>query len=255
MGTIWGLLPAAGCGSRIQPLAFSKELLPVGSYGTGSLERPRAISEYVIDRMVISGVSKICFIISPSKSDIIRYYGCGTGDVFYCYTVQQQPTGLCSALFCATPLIDPDDFVITCLPDTVWFPENALCMLRHNHFSFVLFPVNHPEYYDSVELDDLGYIKKIHVKENIASDLWIWGAFGLPGKTFQKLYQLWVHRDRKDEYIGTLVNAFIEQGNSVYGVKSGLSYVDVGTLNGYREAMSVLYEINTPKNSFTFTQI
>ena len=28
---MWGIVPAAGRGSRIQPLAFSKELLPVGS--------------------------------------------------------------------------------------------------------------------------------------------------------------------------------------------------------------------------------
>ena len=28
---MWGVVPAAGRGSRIQPLAFSKELLPVGS--------------------------------------------------------------------------------------------------------------------------------------------------------------------------------------------------------------------------------
>ena len=28
---MWGIVPAAGIGSRIQPLAFSKELLPVGT--------------------------------------------------------------------------------------------------------------------------------------------------------------------------------------------------------------------------------
>ena len=28
---MWGIIPAAGTGTRIQPLAFSKELLPVGS--------------------------------------------------------------------------------------------------------------------------------------------------------------------------------------------------------------------------------
>lgn len=28
---MWGIIPAAGLGSRIQPLAFSKELLPVVS--------------------------------------------------------------------------------------------------------------------------------------------------------------------------------------------------------------------------------
>jgi hypothetical protein len=40
---IWGLVPAAGLGSRIQPLAFSKELLPVGSRFDGGTERPPEI--------------------------------------------------------------------------------------------------------------------------------------------------------------------------------------------------------------------
>lgn len=38
----WGIIPAAGLGSRIQPLACSKELLPVGSRlddGIGALAR------------------------------------------------------------------------------------------------------------------------------------------------------------------------------------------------------------------------
>ena len=28
---MWSIIPAAGQGTRIQPLAFSKELLPIGS--------------------------------------------------------------------------------------------------------------------------------------------------------------------------------------------------------------------------------
>ena len=42
---MWGIIPAAGMGTRIQPLAFSKELLPVGSYVSAEGERPRAVSE------------------------------------------------------------------------------------------------------------------------------------------------------------------------------------------------------------------
>ena len=39
--TMWGIIPAAGNGTRIQPLAFSKELLPVGSrLDEGGVERP-----------------------------------------------------------------------------------------------------------------------------------------------------------------------------------------------------------------------
>jgi len=42
---MWGIIPAAGAGSRIQPLAFSKELLPVGSRLANGVERPCAVSE------------------------------------------------------------------------------------------------------------------------------------------------------------------------------------------------------------------
>lgn len=71
---MWGIVPAAGNGTRIQPLAFSKELLPVGSWiDANGAERPRAVSEYLVDRMVRGGADKICFVISPWKSDILRY--------------------------------------------------------------------------------------------------------------------------------------------------------------------------------------
>ena len=37
---MWGIIPAAGSGTRIQPLAFSKELLPVGSRRDGDDRAP-----------------------------------------------------------------------------------------------------------------------------------------------------------------------------------------------------------------------
>jgi glucose-1-phosphate thymidylyltransferase len=54
------------------------------------------------------------------------------------------------------------------------------------------------------------------------------------------LHRLWHARDQHDEYIGTLVNAYIAQGGRAYGVRAGRSYVDVGTLHGYREAIMLL---------------
>ncbi|MGE0526994.1 MAG: nucleotidyltransferase family protein, partial [Bdellovibrionales bacterium] len=53
---------------------------------------------------------------------------------------------------------------------------------------------------------------------------------------------LWLERHRHDEYFGTLVNAYLERGGRARGVRRGQSYVDVGTLNGYREAHSVLMQ-------------
>src|SRR3954471_13159674 len=98
--SIWGVIPAAGVGSRIQPLAFSKELLPVGSRVEGGVERPRAVSEYLVERMVLGGASHICFVVAPGKSDIMEYYGGGRVDsAGLCYVVQPHPAGLCDALF------------------------------------------------------------------------------------------------------------------------------------------------------------
>src|SRR3954451_19344311 len=79
-----GIIPAAGVGSRIQPLAFSKELLPVGSWFDGETERPRAVSEYLVERMTIAGADKICFVVSPGKSDILEYYSGSSYPAYFC---------------------------------------------------------------------------------------------------------------------------------------------------------------------------
>lgn len=235
---MWGIIPAAGTGSRIQPLAFSKELLPVGSYLEGSNERPRAVSEYLVERMVKAGVDKICFVISPGKADILNYFGAHALSANIFYAVQPQPAGLCDALFRALPLIPPDEEVCIGLPDTIWFPETALATLPDQRLSFLLFPVKHPERFDAVVTDDAGEVLEVQVKKPSPSTHWIWGALKMPGSTFGRLHALWLQR--KDEYLGTLINAYISEGGRAYGIQSGEAYVDVGTLNGYREALRLL---------------
>jgi glucose-1-phosphate thymidylyltransferase len=235
---MWGIIPAAGMGSRIQPLAFSKELLPVGSYFMGSDERPRAVSEYLVERMVKGGVDKICFVISPGKSDILDYFGGHALSAAIFYAVQPQPAGLCDAIFRALPLIDPNEEVCIGLPDTIWFPEDALAHLPAKCLSFLLFPVQHPERFDAVLTSDTGDVLEIQVKNAAAGTEWIWGALKMPGKILDALHSLWLAS--KDEYLGTLVNAYLKSGGRALGVKLGKAYVDVGTLNGYREALRLL---------------
>ncbi len=238
---MWGIIPAAGNGTRIQPLAFSKELLPVGSrLDQSGVERPRAVSEYLIERMVRAGADKICFVISPWKSDILQYYGGAVGDVDVAYVCQAGAVGLCDAIFRALPVIPANEPVMVGLPDTIWFPADALCRLPNDRLSFLLFPVERPELFDAVDTDADGRVREIQVKSQDARSNWIWGAFKMPGATLHALHRLWLERERRDEYIGTLVNAWLAAGNEAWGVRAGVSYVDVGTLNGYREAMRLL---------------
>src|SRR3954465_8113988 len=236
---MWGIVPAAGAGSRIQPLAFSKELLPVGSRLEGEAERPRAVSEYLVERMVLGGADRICFVVAPGKSDILEYYGSRPCSAHISFTVQRRAAGLCDAVFQALPLIPPDEFVIVGLPDTIWFPVDALRQLGDHSLSFLLFPVDRPERFDAVLTDDIGRVTEIRVKQADPGSSWIWGAFKLSGNTMRSFLDLWCERDRSDEYLGTLVNAYLARGGTAGGVRAGEVYVDVGTLYGYREVTRV----------------
>lgn len=237
---MWGIIPAAGVGSRIQPLAFSKELLPVGSrYDEWGVERPRAVSEYLVDRMRQGGATKICFVISAGKSDIVEYYGGSYDGVRLCYAVQEQPLGLCDSLFRALPFIGPEEPVLVGLPDTVWYPADGFRLLGAG-LSFLCFPVTRPELFDAVVSDDRGHVREIQVKRADATSNWVWGAFKLDGRILAELHALWLERERRDEYLGTLVNEWIARGNTAHAVHAGEAYVDVGTIHGYREAIQLL---------------
>jgi dTDP-glucose pyrophosphorylase len=237
---MWGIIPAAGSGTRIQPLAFSKELLPVGSREEGGREHPKAVSEYLVERLALGGASKICFVISPGKSDIMQYYGGRVGRTDLAYVVQPRAAGLCDAIFRARPLIHAEEPVAVGLPDTIWFPQEALCTLPDDRLSFLLFPVEHPELFDAVVTDEQDRVEEIQVKSIHARSHWIWGAFKMPGRVFHELYDLWRARGECDEYVGTLVNAWLARGGEAAGVHAGEGYVDVGTLHGYREAIRLL---------------
>ncbi|ACA16164.1 nucleotidyl transferase [Methylobacterium sp. 4-46] len=238
---MWGIIPAAGLGSRIQPLAFSKELLPVGSRLDHGIERPCAVSEYLVERMIRGGADRLLFVIAPGKSDILDYYGAAYGEVPIAYAVQPAASGLCDAIFRALPLIAEDEPVVVGLPDTVWFPADALAQCPDDVLSFLLFPVERPEFFDAVVLDG-DRVREIQVKRADATSSWIWGAFKMPGRTLRDLHRLWLQRGRRDEYIGTLINAHLAAGGEARGIRAGTAYVDVGTLHGYRAAIGLLAE-------------
>jgi dTDP-glucose pyrophosphorylase len=237
---MWGIVPAAGKGSRIQPLAFSKELLPVGSRLDAGLERPCAVSEYLLERMVIAGADKICFVISPGKSDIMEYFGASYAGAAIAYVVQPHAAGLCDALFRAAPLVNPNESIVVGLPDTIWFPDHALARLADDRLSLLLFPVQNPEVFDAVSTERDGRVQTIEVKAARPRSHWIWGAFKMPGNVLHMLHRLWRDRNEKDEYFGTLVNAYLASGGVAHGVRAGTDYVDVGTLGGYRAAIQLL---------------
>lgn len=238
-----GIIPAAGAGQRIQPLGCSKELLPVGSRVVDGAERPKAISEYLVERMIAAGATQICMVISAEKSDIVRYYAQRTYAAEIFYVVQQQPRGLCDALFRTEPFAAPHDQVLIGLPDTVWFPENAYRNALDGRFAdvnLVLFPVENPSAFDAVVSDHQSFVTKVEVKLPSPRSSWIWGAIAITGKAFHSLKLLWEARHCEDEYLGSLLNAYIHAGNPVRGHYVGETYIDVGTMQGFHHAQDFL---------------
>jgi len=245
-----GVIPAAGVGERIQPLGCSKELLPVGSRLAGGVERPKAVAEYVVERMIAAGADQICIVISAEKTDIVRYFAERTYAAEIFYVVQQQPMGLCDALFRAEPFARRHDHVLIGLPDTIWFPENAyLPALAPGaaECNLVLFPVDDPAAFDAVICDDQGFVQEVRVKSTASVSHWIWGAVTATGEAFHRLKLLWESRHRADKYLGELLNAFIAAGNPVSGKFAGERYMDVGTLDGYRNAQDYLRALVGPR--------
>ena len=212
----------------------------MGSRVEDGRERPRAISEYLVERMIRGGADKLCFVISPGKTDILEYYGSRLWGADIAYVVQPQAGGLCDAVFRALPLVRRDESVLIGLPDTLWAPENGFLSLPDDVLSFLLFPVDRPELFDAVITDSENCIVEIEVKKAGARSQWIWGAIKMPGTTFHDLHTLWCSPERGDEYLGTLVNAWIAEGGRAVGVRAGEAYVDVGTLHGYRSAIRLL---------------
>lgn len=237
-----GIIPAAGTGQRIQPLGCSKELLPVGSRSIDGVERPKAVSEYLVERMIAAGATQICMVISAEKSDIVRYFAERDYAAEIFYVVQQKPAGLCDALFRAEPFVRGSEKVLIGLPDTIWFPENAYwpAVEKSSDVDLVLFPVPNPEAFDAVLCDDYGYVQRVEVKQQDAHSHWIWGAVAASGEAFRALKLLWEARHREDEFLGHLLNAYMDAGNVVRATFSGEHYMDVGTVEGYHTAQDYL---------------
>jgi dTDP-glucose pyrophosphorylase len=215
-------------------------MLPVGStFDERGVERPKAVSEFLVERMIEAGADRICFVISPEKTDIIPYYARHPAARRFCYVVQECPNGLCDALFRAIQVLRHDEDVLIGLPDTVWFPVAGFSLLPKRDLAFLLFPVDDPHRFDAVVTRG-SKVSEIQVKAPAPDTNWVWGAFRMPARVFHELHRLWCEPGRRDEYVGTLVNAYLRRGGRAVAVAAGERYFDVGTVDGYRAAIDAL---------------
>lgn len=158
-----GVIPAAGQGNRIAPLAGSKEVFPIGftrdSQQGETRIYPKAISQYLIEQMQRAGAVQLYMVISRGKWDIPNYHGSGKRyGIPTAYLVVEELYGMPYSIDQAYPFVQ-DATVLFGMADTIFYPEDALRTLleRHRHFqadlTLALFPTDQPWRFSMVEYD------------------------------------------------------------------------------------------------------
>ncbi|QCR22827.1 sugar phosphate nucleotidyltransferase [Pontibacter sp. SGAir0037] len=250
-----GLVPAAGMGTRLSPLPFSKELYPIGferSREDSTKEYPKVVSAYLLEQMRAAGAENIYFIIRKGKWDIPNYFGDGSRlNLNLAYLIMQQPYGAPFSLDQAYNFVRGKTVVFG-FPDILIEPQDAFTqLLAHQHQTNAdvvlgVHQVEHPHKWDMVALTETGEVTTILPKPE-KSDLSHAWAFACWGELFtdfmhQYLYEL-LARQRNTEAsfevsVGEVIQAAIDNGLRVQSVCfHGYSCLDVGTPEDLKKAI------------------
>ncbi len=120
------VVPAAGLGTRLRPLTagvLPKEMLPVG--------RKLAL-EHIVDELSAAGITRIIFVLSPAKEEIIRrHFGDGdAGGIHFVYALQPEMRGLGDAILCARPFLEDSVAFAIALGDAVFEEPSPGTLMR-----------------------------------------------------------------------------------------------------------------------------
>jgi dTDP-glucose pyrophosphorylase len=238
---IIGILPMAGKGSRLQPIAFSKELYPVSFKS-----KHFAISEFNIRAMMKANVQEIKLVVHPTKLDIAKYYAESKYPTsIYFYSSKSLPE---SCLFPLNAMHD-DDLCLFGLPDTLFSPADGFKKIRNeleNGYDLVLgtFKVEDASKYDSVGFDpDTGKVKGIIVKKSPPLSEWIWGIWGANVRTL-KLLKKEINQQRvgrSEKLLGVGFNSLVTNPNvKAKALCLGNHFFDIGTMDAVVKIQRVI---------------
>ncbi|WP_412538082.1 nucleotidyltransferase family protein [Longispora sp. K20-0274] len=146
----FGVVPAAGTGSRLRPYRAPKELIQVGYRTVDGHPLPKAAVEHVLDAMGRGGVDSAVLVLSPEKTELLRYLGSGRHlGLDLAYVCQEEPRGLPHALDLAYPIV-ADGTVCMGMADTIFTPDDCYARLLAFHdrhradLSLGVFPTENP---------------------------------------------------------------------------------------------------------------
>lgn len=239
-----GLIPAAGMGTRLEPitLAIPKELLMIGD---------KAVIEYVIDAMKTVGVTEITVVVGWRKHAILDYLGSGERlGVKISYVVQDERNGLAKAVSAAEHIINDESFLVV-LGDDFFYPKTFLKQILEFHKKHdadatigvaevpdvsrhgIIKPGENNKIIDIVEKPS---------KDKAPSVLGCMGIYIFKPAIFRAIDN--TKPGYNNEYqLTDSIKILIENGNQVLYSKIDGEHIDVGTLNDLRKANDYFYQM------------
>jgi len=240
--SIIGLVPAAGKGTRLAPFPCPKELFPIGYQDytlPGRVEkRPKVISQYLIENILLAGVKRVLVVLGPGKHDIMSYYGDGSRHgCEIAYLFQERLNGMPGALDLAYAWAG-DATILFGMPDTMIEPKDAFKkMLADHHGSGAdvtlgVFPTDNPQKFGMVEFNDSGEVLSTIDKPKSTHLTYMWGC-ACWSAGFSRLMHGYLIRNahcEKEIVLGDVFNEALKLKLKVraYPFPEGL-YMDIGT--------------------------
>jgi dTDP-glucose pyrophosphorylase len=154
MGT-YGLIPAAGHGTRLGLPHGSKETQPI---------RGRPVIEYLIDRMELVEVDRVRVVIRPEKSDVADVVRRRGAEI-----IEGQPESAAASIALAAEGLDDMDIALFGFPDTIWTPAEGFVplldlVIAGEELALGVFESPYPERSDVVHVGQGGRVEEVDVK-------------------------------------------------------------------------------------------
>ena len=249
MKDLIGIIPAAGAGSRLFPYNGGKELLPVGSQTISingkTEERPKIVSQYVIEAMAEAGVKHIIIVTRSAKHSLMGLHLDGSQYGVHISYIVQHPVSMAHSIDLAYDWVKSSTVVMG-MPDTITSPNNCIKQLIEHHskdraeLSLGLFPTDKPYKFGMIKTDDRSKIiyHADKPKQTDATSMWGLAVWEPPfTQTLHEQIQQAPPSD-KEMVLGDVFDAMMKQGKmcKAYPITKG-KYYDIGTYDDYKRAV------------------
>lgn len=246
---ISALIPAAGLGSRLGRLPFSKELMPVRLHGS---DGDRGLLDTAIGNAVATlaanDITCQYVVVRPGKWDIPAYLGDGARfGAALSYLVAEASPSVPHSLDVAYPFVRSGDVVLV-FPDILFAPRDAIgdIVARRRaggaHVVIALVPSSRGDKVDFVSRDASGRVERIMAKPGAGRQGWTWVAAAWSPE-FTEFLHTFVGAEKRgpgagtEPYVADVMNAAISEGLVV----ESLDYaegeaIDIGTPDDLQRA-------------------